>query len=561
MPRWLTIALVTVAVAVAAIAAVLTMAGTEADDLASFLGEGAVVQLRDEMRPPRLSGPRVIVFAIDGVGDDEFRETLAAGEMPNIAALIGPETSPETYEHAYAPRGALSILPSTTYAAWTAVFTGEPVGRSGVAGNEWFDRETATFVAPAPVSVTEHGDAARVYTESLMDRWMAVPTLFERAGVRSYATLAAQHRGADLLIRPDAGMLADLVTALAEGVGDENEIEMEAYLALDRTAVENTLAAIEEHGLADLQVVYFPGIDLYTHLAEPALPEQRRYLSEVIDPAVGEILEAYRAAGALDSTYIVFVADHGHTPTLETERTALGTGGEGEMADALNAAGFRVRPFELETAQDDFQAVIAYQGAFANVYLADRSTCPDRGDRCDWRRPPRLEQDVLPVLEALERADRDGEAAPKLHGTLDLIFAREPRGTAEALPFQVWDSGRLVPVGEYLDANSRPDLLDLEARLEDLGTGPRGHRAGDVLVLARSRAIDPIEERFYFSAKYRSWHGSPSAQDSEILWLVAHPHRSGEDLRQEARQVTGETPSQLHITPLVIELLRTDRAD
>jgi hypothetical protein len=561
MPRWLLVSLIAAAAVVTAVGALLLMTGADPEDALSFLGEGAVVQLREELRPPRTSGTRVIVFAIDGVGDDEFREALASGEMPNIAALVGPETSRETYRHAYAPRGALSILPSTTYAAWTAVFTGEPVGRSGVSGNEWFDRETAAFVAPAPVSVTEHGDAARVYTESLMDRWMAVPTVFERAGVRSYVTLAAQHRGADLLIRPDAGMLADLVTAVAKGVGDDDEIEMEAYLALDRAAVESTLAAIEEHGLADLQVVYFPGIDLYTHMAEPALPEQRAYLGEVIDPAVGEILAAYDAAGVLDSTYVVFVSDHGHTPTLDTNRHALGTG-EGNEADAaLEAAGFRVRPLELETDREDFQAVLAYQGAFAYLYLADRSVCAEEGMPCDWHRPPRFEEDVVPVLRALDRANRDGQGAPKLRGTLDLVFAREARGTGDALPFLVWDGERLVPVGEYLAATPRPDLLDLEARLEALGTGPYGHRAGDVLVLSRSRAIDPIEDRFYFSARYRSWHGSPSAQDSEILWLVARPGASGEALRERARAVAGETPSQLHITPLVLELLRDGPSD
>jgi hypothetical protein len=305
MPRWLVISLVGFSVAVAAVAGVLLTTGADADDVVSFLGEGAVIQLREEMRPPRPAGPRVIVFAIDGVGDDEFRETLAAGAMPNIAALVGEETSGETYRHAYAPLGALSILPSTTYAAWTAVFTGEPVGRSGVAGNEWFDRETATFVAPAPVSVT-----------------------------------------------------------------------------------------IREHGLPDLQVVYFPGVDLFTHIADDPIVDQRRYLREVIDPAVGRILAAYDELGALDDTYVLFVSDHGHTPVLSDDRHALGTGEEGEPPSVLSLTGFRLRPDVLEPEEDeqDYQAAVAYQGAFAYVYLADRSTCPRAGDAATgcagrgWRR-------------------------------------------------------------------------------------------------------------------------------------------------------------------------------
>jgi hypothetical protein len=103
---------------------------------------------------------------------------------------------------------------------------------------------------------------------------------------------------------------------------------------------------------------------------------------------------------------------------------------------------------------------------------------------------------------------------PQLRGTLDLVFAREPRAPGEsALPFQIWDGERLIPIGEYLAKNPRPELLELEARLEGLGAGPQGHRAGDVLLLARTGAERPLEQRFYFSGHYRSWHGSPTAQE------------------------------------------------
>lgn len=558
-PRWLLHTLAALGLLVVVAGGVLLMTGTSPDDLVELVSEGSVVQLRDELRPARPDQPRVLVIALDGVGDGEFREAIRSGRMPNTAALLGGETGEDSYAHAYAPRGALSILPSTTYAAWTAVFTGQPVGRSGVSGNEWFDRETVTFVAPAPVSITEHRDAVRVYSDALMDRWIAVPTLFELADVRSYVTLAAQHRGADILVQPDFGLLGELVSAVAAGVGSDNEVDQESYGALDAAAAENTLAVIEDYGLADLQVIYFPGVDLYTHVAEPAIPEQLDYLADVLDPAIGALLEAYRARGALDSTFVVFVSDHGHTPTLDEERNALGTGDDGEIPDALRAAGFRPRPLELESGEEDFQAAVAYQGAFAYLYLADRSTCVEEGTRCDWRRPPRMDEDVLPVVRALERAHRDGTAAPKLRGTLDLIFARDARGIEEAEPFRIWNGERLVSVADYLAANPRPDLLDLEARLEDLAVGPYGHRAGDVMVLSRYRDVDPIEERFYFSKLYRSWHGSPSAQDSEILWVVARAGADGREMGERIRGVVGGAPSQLDITPVVLELLgRTD---
>ncbi|CAN5781995.1 hypothetical protein BH23GEM11_BH23GEM11_04990 [soil metagenome] len=556
MPRWLILVLALVVVGLLALGGLMLYKGTPPSEVVALLVSESVVQLREEMRPARPDGPHVLVLALDGVGAREFREAVGSGGMPQVAALLGAEVDGETglYAHGLAPDGVWSILPSTTYAAWTAVYTGAAVAESGVSGNEWFDRESVSFVAPAPVSVTEHADAVRVYTDSLMHRWMAVPTVFERADVRAYVTLAAQFRGADLLVRPNGGTFADLVSSFAAGAvaGDPDR---ETYRALDEAAIDSTLDAIEEHGLADLQVVYFPGVDLFTHVAEAAMPDQQDYLSDVVDPAIGRLLEAYRARGALDATWVIFISDHGHTPSLADERHALGTGGEGEPGQALEAAGFRVRPFELDTDDESFQAVLAYQGALAYVHLADRSTCPGPQDRCDWHAPPRFEEDVLAVVRAFDTAGRTGAGAWKLEGAIDLIFAREPRGVESAAPFQVWDGEALVPVGAYLAANPRPDLVDLERRLEELGVGRYGHRSGDVMLLSRYREEDPVTERFYFSALYRSWHGSPSRQDSEILFAVARPASSGTEVRARMHAAVGETPSQLDVTPLILDLL------
>lgn len=529
---------------------------TRLTDLADLVADGAIVQLREEMRDGGATEARVLVIALDGVGPVEFREAVESGRLPHVARLLGDTTSEDgVYTQGFAPRGVLSILPSTTYAAWTAVYTGEPVGRSGVAGNEWFDRETMTFVAPAPVSVPEHRDALRVYSDALLDDWITPPTVFERADVRSYVTLAAQHRGADLLIRPDPLALGDLVANFTAGVATGDDVDQDKYGALDVSGVENTLEAIERFGLADLQVVYFPGVDLYTHVAEEPLDSQVHYMAEVIDPLIGRLMDAYEERGALDNTYVLFVSDHGHTPSLDAERNALGTGSDDEWPAILEDAGFRLRPFELETSATDFQAVFAYQGAFAYLHLADRSTCPNEGDDCNWRLPPRMEEDVLEAVRLIDRINRTGDIAPGMTGVIDLIFAREPRGIAEGRPFQVWDGQALVPIAQYLSRNPRPDLVDLEERLDALATGRFGHRAGDVLLLSRYRAIDPIEERFYFSKTYRSWHGSPSLQDSEILWVMARRGASGGELQARMEAAIGRRPSQLDFTPLVLDLL------
>jgi hypothetical protein len=555
LPSWLRYSLIGVLGLAVIVTGLLMFMSIPVDEVGQLLAEGGAKELREPMRPARDEGPRVIVFAIDGLGASEMCAAAANGQVPHMAAFLGTDDSLEaTWRNAYAPRGVLSILPSTTYAAWTAVFTGEPVAVAGVSGNEWFDRTSMRFKAPAPVS--GYGDAIRVYTEGLLDDWIAVPTLFERAGVRSYASLVAQHRGADLLIQPNPSALGELVVSFTAGIGQEEEVAPDPYRALDRQAADDLLAAIDEHGLADLTVVYIPGIDLFTHVAEDALSRQIDYLADVVDPIVGDVLSAFEARGALDDTYVVFVSDHGHTPARDTDLNALGAGGDDEWPHIIEDAGFRVRAFEQETDDDSFQAVLAYQGAFAYLYLADRSSCPDRGDRCDWLRAPRFEEDVVEAVRAIDAANRTGEPVATRGGTIDLIFARHPGGIREAAPFEVWDGERLVPVGEYLEANPRPDLLDLEERLEAMSTGPLGHFVGDVLLMSRYRFEDPIEQRFYFSRTYRSWHGSPSRQDSEIVFIVGRRGSSGEELRRLVGEAIGrDLPSQLDVTPLVLRLL------
>jgi hypothetical protein len=160
------------------------------------------------------------------------------------------------------------------------------------------------------------------------------------------------------------------------------------------------------------------------------------------------------------------------------------------------------------------------------------------------------------VAKAFYDANRAGSSIPELVGTLDLIFARESSPPNQpAKPFQVFDGEKLVPIPEYLARNPRPDLLDLQARLDGLAVGPYGHRAGEVLLLTRLRMDDPVDQRFYFSIPYTSWHGSPSRQDGTIPMLLIREGASGEQLRDELHAAVGPKPSQLSITPLIRALL------
>jgi hypothetical protein len=225
-----------------------------------------------------------------------------------------------------------------------------------------------------------------------------------------------------------------------------------------------------------------------------------------------------------------------------------------------NAADFAsAKPLlTLPNPDPSLQAVFAYQGFMAYVYLADRSTCARKHQACVWAKPPRFKQDVLPALRAFDKANRSGALVPKMKGTIDLIFGREPTPLHQAAkPFQVFDGRKLVPIREYLRRHPRPDLIELERRLQWLGAGPYGNRAGDILLLAKACARLPIEQRYFFaSVLHYTWHGSACEEDSRIPFILAQAGGNGERMRELLRKFAGEVPTQLGLTPLVRCLMK-----
>ncbi|MGZ8476986.1 MAG: alkaline phosphatase family protein [Candidatus Binatia bacterium] len=526
--------------------------------LVKLFSRATAHKLRPVLRPI-VPGARALIFAFDGVGAEALYNAIRDGHCPHIKNLLGGDRGAGVFEHGYAISDAMSILPSTTMAAWSSIFTGQPPAFTGVTGNEWFVREEMRLYAPAPVSVTDIADTARMLADGLVGNAIRVPTLYELLDRRAHVALAPVQRGADLFTITDASILADLFSAVAKGTLGNTTIKQEVYQEMDENSVEALLEAIDKYGVPNLQVAYFPGIDLYSHIAEAPLDIQQIYLQNTLDPTIGRVLEVYQRAGVLDQTYVLFVADHGHTPVINDDHHSLYTTGDHEPPALLDQLGFRVRPFVLEPdpSENNYNAALAYQGAMAYIYLADRTAILPNGIY-DWRRAPRFEEDVMAVVRAFDRVNRTGEPISQLKGVLDLIFARVPRPVGEdALPFEIFDGKQLVAIGDYLKRHPRPDLIRLESRMRGLSAGPYGHRAGDVLLLCRSGLELPIEERYYFSGLYRSWHGSPTRQDSHVPIIVARQNSSGPELARQTQGIVGAEPSQLDIVPLVLHLLRT----
>ena len=415
------------------------------------------------------AGPHVIIFALDGAGHDQFMQAVASGRAPNIAGILGRNLGSGLFAHGYSAPNALSMLPSSTIADWSAIFTGDPPAWDGVAGDEWFERGTEAFHAPVPLSTDETADVANNVGNDLLGKTLKVPTLYELVNTESNVSLLPLYHGATryTIVSPASfpSLLGDLVAGKLDGEAAEKSLAA----TLDRDSVPKLIQALKEHGIPGLQVVYFPGIDAFTHGSPNPLASQTGYLETVTDPLVGQVLDAYRQAGALDGTYIIFIADHGHTPTDNDGGHELGAGGDNTPFAVVHDADYRVRKpvLKLASADQDYQAVLAYQGFMAYVYLADRSTCPKPGDHCQWNRPPRYQQDVLPLVRAFDRENRTGSPIPRLKGTIDLIFTRHPALPGQnAAPYEIWSRGKLVPIGAYLKRHPRPDLFALKQRMD-----------------------------------------------------------------------------------------------
>ena len=525
-----------------------------------LLFSGGEKQVKQHLRPVE-PGPYVLVFAFDGAGYDQLMEAIRSGSAPNLHELLGKKLDDNVYTHAYSVPNALTILPSTTVAAWSSIFTGATPPYTGVTGNEWFVREEMRFYAPAPVSVEETDDTYAAVTDDLVGNALMTPTVFKQAGVKSAVSLNYVYRSADYYTTVDPASMVSIMGDFVKGAVGAEDDKKNIYVKLDRDSVPKMLDSIEDHGMPKLQVCYMPGIDLYTHVAasEP-LKTEVGYIERITDPLVGQVLDAYKSYGILDQTYIVIVADHGHTPVLKDPEHALGADPDSGPAAIVKKVGFRPRKFELKPGPDeqDFQSVMAYQGAISYIYLADRSTCPNPGQTCDWKKPPRFEKDVMPVVRAMYKENLTGKFSPRMKGTLDLIFARRtvPPGK-DTLAYEIYDGKSLVKISDYLDEHPRPDLIDLDRRMRWLSVGPYGNRVGDVLLLTKSGLNRPINKRFYFSGPYNSWHGSPSMQDSHIPLIVASQSHSGEELKALVDHVAGDKPSELDVTPIILALLHT----
>ena len=529
-------------------------------------GDDRLLRKRTKGTPADSPGhPAILLLAFDGVDRPLLYDMLRKGELPMLSELLAGHHG--TFPHTFFDESFLSTLPSSTMAAWSTALTGVGPAHHGVTGNEFFIREERRMGAPAPASFSDAAPTLAIYTSGYLNALLKVPSVYERMREKEPNILiwvAVHHifSGADRLLVAKPTVMAHafehLVEETSAKIVQKDKPSRSFYEKLDKDVVDVVTGALEKGPVPDVLTVYLSGTDLYAHVAEEGPDVARRaYLREVVEPAIADLTTHLRNRDALKDRYVVVTSDHGHTPVKYDEEHALSTKNDDDPPALAKKAGFRVRPFKLDVSdKEDFDAVFAYGGATAFIYVADRSTCPKAKDLCEWKRPPRYEEDVLPMAEAFFKNNEDGSLAPGMKGTLDLVLTRRPKPFAEVdAPFEVYvGAGKTVPVEDYLQKHPHPTYVAVQSRLRDLAVGPHGERAGDVLLLAHNGDRSAPEDRYYFASLYRSWHGSPSRQDSEIPLIVAHPGHSSTELRAHTEHVLGNAPYQQKITDLLLDL-------
>ena len=422
------------------------------------------------------------------------------------------------------------------------------------------------FACPAPVSFADSKPTLEIFTDGYLDKLSGSPSVYERMRERDpnllvWVGMHDLYRGADELLLTKRAVLASAFEGFIE-VEEKKQIEAKEsrrlYAELDGAVIDTVTDHLRKGPVPDVLTIYLSGTDLYAHIAKEGPDAARRsYLEEVVDPKLQTLIDALNARDALARRWIVISADHGHTQVVHDDAHALFTKDEEDPPGVLKRSGFRVRPFTRNVSEkDDFSAVVAYGGAMAYVYLADRSACPHDKDACNWKLPPRYEEDVLAVADAFYKNNEDGSLVAPMRGVLDMILTRRPKPYAEVdAPFEVYvGGGKTMPLEAYLKEHPHPTYVSMDARLHDLAVGVHGERAGDLLLLAHNGDRDNPMDRYYFAAPYRSWHGSPSRQDSEIPLIVASPRHSSSAIGAWVKSVLGERPFQQKVTDVLLGL-------
>ncbi len=336
--------------------------------------------------------PKVFVVILDALKRNTLMDSLDS--LPNFKEIIKGRKN--DYPYIYFENVLVSI-PSSSKPANTTLLTGMYPNTHGVPSTIWFNRKDQKVKTLN--SISQRGIIN-------MLRQTKTDTIFDyarRSGKTTMAVVTPVAKGVDsrdwiqgsihLWSQAFCLNLLQNFNPIPDGAhldrGTTNGL-LKGYMYSFTDGLEGKLRSTGD--IPDLTVVHFVGMDIFTHYPRRFMIEnnwsineiQKWYLKKILDPELGKIKTFLQRNQLLDNTIFCFVADHGQTQikTHIDEKSF-----EKGVADRFKVMG---RPYSLNKAE-----LIIMPGASTKVlYVKNRLNT-------DWMMPPRLIEDVKPVVDTL----------------------------------------------------------------------------------------------------------------------------------------------------------------
>ena len=447
-----------------------------------------------------------LLLVIDGLRPDVLQAAIRDGEAPNLGALA---------ERGEAVWDAVSVFPSITPAATSAIATGKAPAESGIFGHAWYDRDeeriivygakTETVLGVGPIKVF-HNNVWRMNRDHLQ-----AETVFEELHERGYDGACVNfpiRRGpyehpvrmksvegylaggkyldssvdgpkeyfmGDLFYSRDTGANGRRGSGglhRSVGINDEYAAEVGAMLVRER--------------IAPFNLVYFFKGDSIAH--HKGLDAQKRHVS-VVDGYVGRIFEAGGGVERMLQEYaIVAVSDHGHNPLLP----------KGRFVDLRTIPGERVSSGSKARFDKRTSVVAVPNGRAALLYLGEYASAEEISEK-------------LVLREGVDLAARRGEGWITAHAH------------GARLAFRPANEGPHDPFGRSWELDGDRSALDLEVSdgsirygrypdaLERLWGCLDSPRCGDVVLSATpGYTFGEVTGGFHEASDHGSLHESDS---------------------------------------------------
>ncbi len=279
----------------------------------------------------------VVVIVADGARPDTLDAAITRGIAPELARMKREGSS----------HTITSVFPSVTGPAYAPFLMGRFPGPIGLPGLRWYDRERKTCRLPGNSRSYVGFELRYIDTDIAPD----APTIFDLVP-SSIAALNMIGRGlsADRALGRSIAFIAR--TAHTHFTG-----RVAGWLEIDELISAEILDKMRELQ-PDFVFVALTGIDKTSH-QEGHTGAYVDRATIIVNDLVRGIRESAEEKGSWDSTHILVVSDHGHSPVLQHE----------DLAGLISRLGFRTIAHPFVYTPRGEAAVMVSGNAMAHIYL------------------------------------------------------------------------------------------------------------------------------------------------------------------------------------------------